>query len=223
LLFFAKNVHQQWKQLQLKNLYPNIKASNLSDIFTLYSSDDMDLTLFWEATNTNAGVPSVHRGHHHIPGIHLGIQHALIQYKGVAAAAQQAQAISKKALYAATQVEMQTLMASLVKSRSSREESPARLVLHSKDVYQHDFSKSGYVFGAIRCVRLRRNGVLTQFLVFLFLFLWFRFCAVPVTIAIQNCSSACAIAVSLELLSSSPKPSSEPQRGSFSSKDAPLG
>ncbi|TPX70879.1 hypothetical protein SpCBS45565_g01477 [Spizellomyces sp. 'palustris'] len=109
--------------------------SQLRHLFTLYFTDDVDLSLIWE---TSDGTKC---GHHYIMGINLGLQAPLQGLQaGLEPLAAAAKAAAGRALFETTVREKRALITSLLKPRG-KDVSPLRVILKSELEYRHDFGK----------------------------------------------------------------------------------
>ncbi|ORX43880.1 hypothetical protein DM01DRAFT_1340631 [Hesseltinella vesiculosa] len=55
----------QWRSNALEAQYPHVPVAKQANLFPLYGSDDLDLTLYWHSTTTGQ------EGHHYIIGMQL--------------------------------------------------------------------------------------------------------------------------------------------------------
>ncbi|KAI9205332.1 ER-golgi trafficking TRAPP I complex 85 kDa subunit-domain-containing protein [Polychytrium aggregatum] len=144
----ARHSRLQWKMNSLLNHYPGLTRSQVSDLFPLYFTEDVDLSLYWEMIPNRSEskdvvlidtetATNVVRGHHYIIGINLGLQAPLqLQQK---LAHFNDRAFYGKALFAATVREKRALLTSLMKSHQ-KEISPLRVILRAPDLHSHDFA-----------------------------------------------------------------------------------
>jgi hypothetical protein len=120
----------QWRLSNLQQNYHGLDEERLRSLFTLYYSDDVDLTLFW--STPVPGLFSVGGtrkfGHQHIMGINLSLQSPLHSVQQKFSAGKNKDATASKALYAATVREKKELVNTLVKSKL-KEISPLRVCL----------------------------------------------------------------------------------------------
>ncbi|KNC98240.1 uncharacterized protein SPPG_06640 [Spizellomyces punctatus DAOM BR117] len=129
------NSRLQWRVSQLLAQYPGLTLSQLRHLFTLYFTDDVDLSLIWE---TSDGTKC---GHHYIMGINLGLQAPLQGLQaGLEPLAAAAKAAAGRALFETTVREKRALITSLLKPRG-KDVSPLRVILKSELEYRHDFGK----------------------------------------------------------------------------------
>ena len=105
-----------WRLGNLQQNYPGLDEKRLRSLFTLYYSDDVDLTLFWRipASSHAPGPPAV-VGHLHIQGINLSLQSPLHKVQQKFSAGKMATA--SRALYAETVREKKELVNTLMKSK----------------------------------------------------------------------------------------------------------
>ena len=130
------NSRIQWRTQSLVSQYPGLGQNRLKEFFTLYYTDDVDISLIWEVPSSSDGAPS-RQGHHYIIGINLGIQ-APLQLHARLGKSLSSQPASRS-LYAATVRERKALIESLMKPKQ-KDVSPVRLILRSLPEYVHDFS-----------------------------------------------------------------------------------
>ena len=74
---FSLRSRTQWRFNSLSNMYPGLSSEKLSSLFTLYFSDDVDLSLFWSMPNADGVVER--KGHQYIMGINLSLQSPLYE------------------------------------------------------------------------------------------------------------------------------------------------
>ncbi|KAJ3044711.1 Trafficking protein particle complex 8 [Rhizophlyctis rosea] len=118
-LTYASRLH--WRSTQLTTQHPTLNFSQLANLFTLYYTDDVDLSLFWHVTGPD-GVQ--HRGHHYIIGINLALQSPLPLQRLTQLAASKG---ASKALFAETVREKKAVVGSLLKTKG-KDISPVRIV-----------------------------------------------------------------------------------------------
>jgi hypothetical protein len=121
-----------WRLNNLQHNYPGLEEKRLTSLFTLYYSDDVDLTLFWIIPSSGS------IGHQHIMGINLSLQSPLhaVQSKFSGKGAELG---VSRALYAETVREKKELVQTLV--RGVKEDSPLRVKTKCEGRFEHDFSK----------------------------------------------------------------------------------
>ncbi|KAL1917610.1 uncharacterized protein VTP21DRAFT_4003 [Calcarisporiella thermophila] len=120
---FLINSRVHWRNSTLSSQYALIPERALPSLFTLYTTHDVDLTLYWQ-------IPSMkRRGHHHIIGINLGAQQNPFQGKINA----------RRALYEQAAREQAALVQSIVQHRAGREESPLRVHIRCPNECRHNF------------------------------------------------------------------------------------
>ncbi|KAJ3156284.1 Trafficking protein particle complex 8 [Geranomyces michiganensis] len=122
----------QWRLAHLQALYPGLVPTQLHELFTFYFTDDVDLSMVWEA-------PGGRSGHQYVMGINLGMQAPLQSLQaGLEPLAAAAKASAGKALFETTVREKRALIASLLKSRG-RDVGPMRVILTSDLERRHNF------------------------------------------------------------------------------------
>lgn len=122
----------QWRQSHLETQFPSISKDKYNSLFTLYSSGDVDLTIYWN-------IPQMNRqGHHYIIGVNLGIQQNPFQGNS-------AEVINQKSrtMFEATAKERTALVNSLTRNRAIKDESPVKILVSAPDKRAHDFEKEG--------------------------------------------------------------------------------
>ncbi|KAJ1547903.1 Trafficking protein particle complex 8, partial [Nowakowskiella sp. JEL0078] len=137
------NSRVQWRSSSLSVQYPGLTPDKLPNLFTLYSTDDVDLALFWDTPSISQSTTVPERsGHHYVIGINLSLQSPL-QIQRIGKTANAIFAASNKsmakALFAATVRERKTLVNSLLKSRV-KDISPVRMIMKTKNAISHDFA-----------------------------------------------------------------------------------
>ncbi|KAJ3070601.1 Trafficking protein particle complex 8 [Podochytrium sp. JEL0797] len=140
---FSLQSRSVWRSQSLSIHYSAIPADRLSNIFTLYFTDDADIVLFWEAPPLFPGGPA-RFGHHFIIGINLSLQSPLQLLARIGKNASHL-TFQSRSLYAATVTERKTLIESLLKHRQ-KDVSPVRIVVESSGggkQFAHDFEASG--------------------------------------------------------------------------------
>ncbi len=130
----TKNTRSAFRLASLQSHYPVLKKKQLQQLFSLYFTDDIDLTIFWSSPSS----PVKKQGHHYIMGMHLGLQAPLQQLLHAKLSEGKATRITTKALFAQTVKEQKLLMQSLLKVKG-KESSPVRLVMRSVHAVVHDF------------------------------------------------------------------------------------
>ncbi|KAJ3290281.1 Trafficking protein particle complex 8 [Borealophlyctis nickersoniae] len=131
----------QWRLAQLSMQHSGLTPAQLSSLFTLYLTDDVDLALFWESPGPNG---TVHRGHHYIIGINLGLQ-APLQMQRLAQLAASKGGGAGRALYAETVREKKAVVASLLKVRQ-KDASPVRVVVKAAHEARGSFADGPCTF-----------------------------------------------------------------------------
>ncbi|CAG8460304.1 5163_t:CDS:10 [Ambispora gerdemannii] len=127
---FSLNSRVQWRINALSNQFPALTQKQHEQIFTLYTTNDVDLVIYWN-------IPSSQRqGHHYIIGINLGVQQNPFQGKEILALVASA---PNRALFEQTIKERAILVNSLLKNKHFKEESPLKVLLKCKDMYEHNF------------------------------------------------------------------------------------
>lgn len=122
-----------WRQGNLEGQFPNISQERYAKLFTLYTSGDVDLTLYWD-------IPQMKRhGHHYIIGVNLGVQQN--PFQGTTDPA--ANKTSSRTMFEATAKERTLLVNSLTRNRALKDESPIKLMVSCPDKQAHDFDKEG--------------------------------------------------------------------------------
>jgi hypothetical protein len=117
-----------WRQGSLEGQFPNIAKDRYHQLFTLFNSGDVDLTLYWD-------IPQMQRhGHHYIVGVNLGVQQN--PFQGTINPAGQG-----RTMFEATAKERTALVNSLTRSRVLKDESPVKLMIDTPDHQSHDFDK----------------------------------------------------------------------------------
>jgi hypothetical protein len=127
-----------WRTSNLLTHYPTINTDKQANVFTLYNTSDIDLTLYWD-------MPTMQRhGHHYIIGVNLGVhqnpyqQHQPLHDKtGMTTTSG-----GGRALFEATHRERTALVDSLTRNLTIKEESPLKIMAQVCDSIQHDFSSS---------------------------------------------------------------------------------
>ncbi|CAG8459139.1 6976_t:CDS:10 [Ambispora leptoticha] len=127
---FFLNSRVQWRLNSLSNQFPALTQKQHEEIFTLYTTNDIDLVIYWN-------IPSSQRqGHHYIIGINLGVQQNPFQGKEILAFAASA---PNRALFEQTARERAILVNSLLKNKHFKDESPLKILLKCEDKYTHNF------------------------------------------------------------------------------------
>jgi hypothetical protein len=125
-----------WRQGHLDGQFPTIASSRYSQLFTLYNSGDVDLTLYWN-------IPQLKRhGHHYIIGVNLGVQQNPYQ-QSQQLLSNQAAVQPTRSLFEATAKERALLVSSLTRNRMLKDESPIKLMVETVDTQSHDFDQQG--------------------------------------------------------------------------------
>jgi hypothetical protein len=121
-----------WRQGNLDGQFPNISKEKYSNLFTLYNSEDVDLTIYWN-------IPQMKRqGHHYIIGVNLGIQQNPFQGNSSEVMNQQS-----RTMFEATAKERAALINSFTRNRAIKDESPVKILVSAPDKKSHDFEKEG--------------------------------------------------------------------------------
>lgn len=121
-----------WRQSNLESQFPNISKDRYSSLFTLYSSGDVDLTLYWD-------IPQMKRhGHHYIIGVNLGVQQN--PFQGIMDTSGKS---NTRTMFEATAKERALLVSSLTRNRALKDESPIKLMVSSADKLEHNFDQQG--------------------------------------------------------------------------------
>ncbi|KAI9276284.1 ER-golgi trafficking TRAPP I complex 85 kDa subunit-domain-containing protein [Sporodiniella umbellata] len=129
---FSLNSRMQWRQSYLETQFPSISKSKHSNLFTLFNSGDVDLTIYWNIPEINR------RGHHYIIGVNLGIQQNPFQGNSSELVNQKS-----RAMFEATAKERLALINSLTRNRAIKDESPVKILVSAPDKRDHDFEKEG--------------------------------------------------------------------------------
>ncbi|CAO3630125.1 unnamed protein product [Cunninghamella blakesleeana] len=139
---FALNSRIHWRTNHLQNQFPMVSAKKQPDVFTLYNTSDIDLTLYWDIPNMKK------HGHHYIIGVNLGVVQNPYQehYNGKRVS----NANSGRSLFEQTAKEKAALVNSLTKNLATKEESPIKLTVHSLDAVKHDFNENGLLTVPVR-------------------------------------------------------------------------
>ncbi|KAG9298934.1 hypothetical protein G9A89_015956 [Geosiphon pyriformis] len=125
---FSVNSRVQWRINTLINQFPAVSPKLHQEIFTLYTTNDVDLSLYWN-------IPNLQRqGHHYIIGINLGLQQNPFQVKDLLSITP-----PNRALFEQTFRERTLLINSLLKNKHFKDESPLKLSLKCADIHHHDF------------------------------------------------------------------------------------
>ncbi|KAI8994486.1 ER-golgi trafficking TRAPP I complex 85 kDa subunit-domain-containing protein [Pilobolus umbonatus] len=136
---FALNSRMQWRQGNLETQFPNILHERYNDLFTLYNSGDIDITLYWD-------IPQLKRyGHHYIIGVNLGVQQN--PFQGEINVANKG---NTRTMFEATAKERMSLINNLTRHRSLKDESPIKLMVYAPDRVVHDFNQKGLLKVGIR-------------------------------------------------------------------------
>ncbi|KAJ3184112.1 Trafficking protein particle complex 8 [Gaertneriomyces sp. JEL0708] len=113
---------------QLSSQYPALTPSQLKDVFTLYFTDDVDISILWSADDG----PRRIQGDHHIMHINLGLQGPLQGMQvGLEPLAKLAKERAGKALFAETVREKRALISSLLKNTGAG--TPVRVIVTGTD------------------------------------------------------------------------------------------
>ena len=104
----------------LHQLYPSFTPSQLSELFTIYWSDDVDLAFFYECPKTGA------QGHLAISGLNLSLEPPLPLASWLSGI--DSKVLAGRALFERTFQERKELIHSLVSSKMS-ESSPIRVLV----------------------------------------------------------------------------------------------
>ncbi|KAG1145052.1 hypothetical protein G6F37_002893 [Rhizopus arrhizus] len=129
---FSLNSRMHWRQGNLDGQFPNISKEKYSNLFTLYNSEDVDLTIYWN-------IPQMKRqGHHYIIGVNLGIQQNPFQGNSSEVMNQQS-----RTMFEATAKERTALINSFTRNRAIKDESPVKILVSAPDKKSHDFEKEG--------------------------------------------------------------------------------
>ena len=119
-----------WRQGHLDGQFPNISPERYPQLFTLYNSGDVDLTLYWD-------IPQMKRhGHHYIIGVNLGVQQN--PFQGTLNVSGKG-----RTMFEATAKERVLLVNSLTRNRTLKDESPIKLMVSCPDKQTHDFNTQG--------------------------------------------------------------------------------
>lgn len=125
-----------WRQGHLDSQFPTIASSRYNQLFTLYNSGDVDLTLYWD-------IPQLKRhGHHYIIGVNLGVQQNPYQ-QSQQLLSNEAATQPARSLFEATAKERALLVSSLTRNRLLKDESPIKLMVATVDRQTHDFDQQG--------------------------------------------------------------------------------
>ncbi|KAJ3221198.1 Trafficking protein particle complex 8 [Clydaea vesicula] len=139
---FSCRSRTQWRMTSLSQNYNGLSPEKLRKLFTLYYSDDVDLTLFWEMPATSSKEKK-RLGHQYIMGINLSLQSPLTEIQSKFLGGKNMEGIPEsRALFEQTVREKKTLINTLLKSKS-KEVSPLRIVFNVNENYFHDFIKNG--------------------------------------------------------------------------------
>ena len=112
--------------------FPSFSRANLTDLFPLFLTEDVDIVIFWEAKEGSV----VRRGHNTIPGIRLGTQ-AWIHVPAISDPSFVSRVTNS--LYMETKREKTSLISNLNKNKNT-DQSPLKIMLHCKNQAQCDFS-----------------------------------------------------------------------------------
>ncbi|KAG0191141.1 Trafficking protein particle complex 8 [Apophysomyces sp. BC1034] len=127
---FALNSRVHWRVSSLQNQFPTISSDQYPDLFTLYNSSDVDLTLYWD-------IPNMKRhGHHYIIGVNLGIAQNPFQGRIEAGTGG-----NNRTIFEATAKERWALVNNLTRNKAFKDESPIKLMVETADSVQHDFDR----------------------------------------------------------------------------------
>ena len=88
----AVKVRNSWRIVKLMAQYPGLTLKQTLDLFSLYFTEDLDLIVFWQISNTDI------RGFHHVGGINLGLQPPLQLQARLGAKIQEAASKGEKTL-----------------------------------------------------------------------------------------------------------------------------
>ncbi|KAI9364018.1 ER-golgi trafficking TRAPP I complex 85 kDa subunit-domain-containing protein [Zopfochytrium polystomum] len=137
------NSRVQWRTQSLSAQYPGLSPERLRDLFTLYYTDDVDISILWEAPSPDENAPP-RAGHHYIIGINLGIQAPLQLHARLGRNSSLLSQPTGRSLYAATARERKALIESLLKPRQ-KDVSPVRMILRTLSEYEYDFATGNFV------------------------------------------------------------------------------
>jgi hypothetical protein len=133
---FSTTSRMLWRTNTLATQFPSISAKQQKTTFTLYESNDIDLTLFWEIPKRVDSAMSIRRGHHYIIGINLAVPQNPFQGKLLSKTA-------PRVMFEATAKERLQLVNNLTRNRAFKDESPVKIMVKCQDYHKHDFTQEG--------------------------------------------------------------------------------
>jgi len=145
--------HKSLRYSRLSSQYPEIPDYLLPSLFSLYLTNDIDLTLFWSTrpSDSTSNMTMSNVGHHYLLGVHLGLHespldsHVAKKFSSLHAASTSAllnPGSYGRSLFAAAEKEKIAIVNSLSKAHSTQQkpESPLKHVLVAPDTVKFNFA-----------------------------------------------------------------------------------
>ena len=144
-VLFSQKIKNTWRMNQLDSKYSCIEQSKRANLFSLYSSKDADLVVFWR-TFTMGSIENksltLRRGQHHIVGMSLGIHEPPIPRSWNMEQMLTANRTGRS-LYAQTEFERNLLIKTILRGTSPHD-SPIKAVVKCPDSATLNFGPDGY-------------------------------------------------------------------------------
>jgi hypothetical protein len=125
-----------WRTNTLATQFPSITSKQQKTTFTMYETNDIDLSLYWEIPKRVDSAVPIRRGHHYIIGINLAVPQNPFQGKLLSKP-------TPRVMFEATAKERLQLVNSLTRNRAFKDESPVKIMVKCHDYHKHDFSEEG--------------------------------------------------------------------------------
>ncbi|KAI9285981.1 hypothetical protein BC943DRAFT_23163 [Umbelopsis sp. AD052] len=127
-----------WRTNTLATQFPSITSKQQKTTFTMYETNDIDLSLFWEIPKRVDSAVPIRRGHHYIIGINLAVPQNPFQGKVLSK-------VTPRVMFEATAKERLQLVNSLTRNRAFKDESPVKIMVKCQDYHKRDFIQEGLV------------------------------------------------------------------------------
>ncbi|KAI8580324.1 hypothetical protein K450DRAFT_237985 [Umbelopsis ramanniana AG] len=135
---FSSTSRMLWRTNTLATQFPSILSKQQKTTFTMYETNDIDLSLFWEIPKRVDSAVPIRRGHHYIIGINLAVPQNPFQGKLLSKP-------TPRVMFEATAKERLQLVNSLTRNRAFKDESPVKIMVKCHDYHKHDFIQEGLV------------------------------------------------------------------------------